>query len=474
MVPRRALLLATAMWPPVTAIGCLLSAGMRPAVPIPVAGALLTVALLRRGSILLSVALIVLCGSLAAQADLGRSPLPAGAFAGTVQLLEDPSISTGITQVDVRSSRGQLRLVARAGAGEKLAGLFAGDRVSIDGSVPATSRPDTSGHLRARLQVRSVGSVRERTPAVAMVSGLREAIGRGAASLPTQLRPLYLGIVIGDDRGASREMIDEMRASGLAHLSVVSGENLLFLMILLSPVLRRLGLRHRIALIGAVVMVFASITRFQPSILRASAMALVAAVAISIGRPTTPVRILGLAVVAALLCDPLLVESLGFRLSVAATAGIVLLAAPVARRLPGPRALAVALAVPIAAQLGVAPITIPMFGPQPLSAIPANVLAEPAAAFVMMWGCSVGVIAGLLGGGVAGIMQLPVHLALRWIVLVARTVSHLPSPTIDLPRLLGVLLCATLALLARRRRARSSRGHARGARSGRESPGLRG
>lgn len=474
MVPRRALLLATAMWPPVTAIGCLLSAGMRPAVPIPVAGALLTVALLRRGSILLSVALIVLCGSLAAQADLGRSPLPAGAFAGTVQLLEDPSISSGITQVDVRSSRGQLRLVARAGVGEKLAGLFAGDRVSIDGSVPATFRPDTSGHLRARLQVRSVGSVRERTPAVAMVSELREAIGRGAASLPPQLRPLYLGIVIGDDRGASREMIDEMRASGLAHLSVVSGENLLFLMILLSPVLRRLGLRPRIALIGAVVMVFASITRFQPSILRASAMALVAAVAISIGRPTTPVRILGLAVVAALLCDPLLVESLGFRLSVAATAGIVLLAAPLARRLPGPRALAVALAVPIAAQLGVAPITIPMFGPQPLSAIPANVLAEPAAAFVMMWGCSVGVIAGLLGGGVAGIMQLPVHLALGWIVLVARTVSHLPSPTIDLPRLLGVLLCATLALLARRRRARSSRGHARGARSGRESPGLRG
>ena len=49
---------------------------------------------------------------------------------------------------------------------------------------------------------------------------------------------------------------------------------------------------------------------------------------------------LAIAVTAVLLIDPLLVGSVGFLLSVGACTGIVLLARPLAQRLPGPRPLA--------------------------------------------------------------------------------------------------------------------------------------
>ena len=80
-----------------------------------------------------------------------------------------------------------------------------------------------------------------------------------------------------------------------------------------------------------------------------------------------------------LIVDPVLVRSVGFLLSVGACCGIALWAAPLAARLPGPRIVAEPLAVTIAAQVGVAPVLIPVFGGLPVAAIPANLLAIPAA-----------------------------------------------------------------------------------------------
>src|SRR5207249_5428542 len=66
-----------------------------------------------------------------------------------------------------------------------------------------------------------------------------------------------------------------------------------------------------------------------------------------------------------------------FLMSVGASAGIALLAGRVAERLPGPRPVATAMGVTIGAQIGVAPVLIPLFGSLPLAALPANLLAVP-------------------------------------------------------------------------------------------------
>ena len=93
-----------------------------------------------------------------------------------------------------------------------------------------------------------------------------------------------------------------------------------------------------------------------------------------------------LAAIALLLVDPFLVHSVGFVLSCAASLGIALLARPIAARLRGPAWMREVLGVTAAAQIGVAPVLIPVFGSMPLVALPANLVAVPLAAPLTIWG----------------------------------------------------------------------------------------
>ena len=180
--------------------------------------------------------------------------------------------------------------------------------------------------------------------------------------------------------------------------------------------------------------------------LRATVMAGVGAAAALAGRPVGAVRVLALAVTGLVLLDPLLVLSLGFRLSVAASAGIVVLARPLAAVLPGPAWLRVALAVTLSAQAAVAPLLVPAFGPMPVAAVPANLLAEPVAGLVMMWGCTAGLVAGLVPDWAAAVLHLPTRLGLWWVAGVARLGAGAPFGAI------GLLGVGAIAVLARRGR----------------------
>ena len=68
----------------------------------------------------------------------------------------------------------------------------------------------------------------------------------------------------------------------------------------------------------------------------------------------------------------------GFLLSCAASLGIALLARPIADRLRGPAWMREVLGVTAAAQLGVAPVLIPVFGSMPLVALPGQPRRGPA------------------------------------------------------------------------------------------------
>jgi competence protein ComEC len=242
------------------------------------------------------------------------------------------------------------------------------------------------------------------------------------------------------------------RASGLSHLLVVSGENVAFVLALASPVLRRVGLRWRWALTLGLLGFFGLLTRWEPSVLRAGAMAALACTASTLGRPTSRLRLLALAVSAVVLVDPLLVHSLGFRLSVGATVGIALLAAPIGRRLPGPAWLVEPLAVTMAAQVGVAPIALPAFGGLPVASLPANLLAVPAAAPLTAWGLTGGVLAGMAGPPFDRWLHVPTRLLASWLGGVARWGAALPLGQVRTPH--AVAIAGVAAVVSAGRRAR--------------------
>jgi competence protein ComEC len=82
--------------------------------------------------------------------------------------------------------------------------------------------------------------------------------------------------------------------------------------------------RPLLALLGsALVGLFVLLTRWEPSVLRAGVMAVLVLVGVATGRGPGGRRSLCLAVALLLLADPGLSGSLGFQLSVAATAGVL-------------------------------------------------------------------------------------------------------------------------------------------------------
>lgn len=410
-------------------------------------------ALVRRRPWLLVIAAGVLAAGLGARAEAGMMPPSPGPWQGTVVLLRDPAPIPGGLRVDVRAGRRHLRLEARGAPAGALADAWAGQHVWIDGRVGAL--PGRSGaarvrHVAGQLRAREIRPVGGARPWWRWAHQARTAVAGLAEGLPPDQRALFNGFVLGDDRAQSPEVAADFQASGLTHLLVVSGENVAFLLMLAGPVLRRLPWGTRWWVTVALLAGFALLTRFEPSVLRAVTMAAIATTAAALGRPNGGRRALALAVTALLLLDPFLAHSTGFTLSVAASIGILVGAAPLARLVPGPRVVARALAVTGAAQLGVAPVLVSRFGGLPVAALPANLAAAPAAAAVMVVGLPTLLAAKAVGGPVAALLRWPVQLLLQWVLAVARWGARLPLGTAGTTVVVLVALGVSLALWAER------------------------
>jgi competence protein ComEC len=305
-------------------------------------------------------------------------------------------------------------------------------------------------HVVGRIAVTVVADTAAGNPASRAANRIRRLLSHGAQVLPPTERALFTGFVLGDDRAEPPDMVLRFRASGLSHLTAVSGENVAFVLVAAGPLLRRLGLRGRWMATVGLVLWFALLTRFEPSVLRAASMAGLTATSTFLARPASTVRLLALSVTVCTLLDPLLVHAAGWWLSVGATAGIALLGRPLAARLPGPRTLAESLAVTASAQVGVAPASLALFGGMPVVSVLANLLAVPAAAPVMVWGLPAGLVAGLVPRPVASALHLPSLICIRWIVLVANVGSRLRLGTLSLVPMLLATLAVTVAVMARR------------------------
>jgi competence protein ComEC len=400
----------------------------------------------------MALACFALATAAGARAWAGSAPLPAAPFHGLVTLRTDPGpLGPGVVAEVVSAGR-HLEVKAFGGSARRLRPRLAGQQLVLAGrlSPPTGATADwlRSRHIVGVVEVTSVSFAGDGSALARSANRARQVLDRGARTMDPRDRSLYLGFVIGDDRAQSEAMIAAFRAAGLSHLTAVSGQNVALLLAVAGPGLRRLRHTTRWAVTLALIGWFALLTRFEPSVIRASVMAALVASAVVAGRRAAPARILGLTVTMVLLVDPLLVHSVGWWLSVGATTGIALAGPPLALRLPGPQAVRTALAVTIGAQLGVAPVSIAVFGPLPLASVPANLMAAPLAGPVMIYGLPAGVLAAGAPDGLAWLIQLPTVLLVRAIAGIASSASSWPLPGLGLPAVLAAGL--GVALLLRR------------------------
>ena len=385
----------------------------------------------RRSPVGLVLATLVVCSHLGARADEAYRPLDPGPFRSTATVLGDPDRFGAASRLELRLPTGhRIEATAFGSAGAVFDTTAIGATILIEGRLRSMENP---GRFRHR-HITGLASVERATP----VDGpepwhqipefFRDRIADGGATMAGPRRSLYLGLVIGDDRSQTLGQQLRFRISGLTHLLAVSGQNVAFVLAVARPLLESLGYRARFVAVLAVLVVFAMITRLEPSVLRATTTAAIAAWATMSGRERSGLQVLAVAVLGLVCVDPFLVDAVGFQLSVAASAGILLLQPAIESRLRGPRWLRGPLATTLSAQIGVCPLLAMYFGPVSIASVPANVVAGWAAALIMTIGLTVGVVAGLSPEGAASIMQLPTEALLWWIEAVATFHARLPAP----------------------------------------------
>jgi len=263
-------------------------------------------------------------------------------------------------------------------------------------------------------------------------SGLREAV----SGLPDDARGLLPGLVIGDTGRTPQSLTDAMLATGMTHLSAVSGSNVAVVLAAGLGLCQLVGVRRRWRPAVALVLLtgFVILARPEPSVLRAAVMGVIGLLGLSASRRRMGVPALSGAVLVLLCIDPWLSRSYGFALSTLATLGLLLFARPwggwFARFLPERlKGLGVAIAIPVAAQAMCGPVVVLLQGSVTLVGVFANLLAAPLVAPATVLGVSVALVA---------LVSHPLAVLLAWVA---------SAPTLGIARIARVCAGAPMGTL---------------------------
>lgn len=268
------------------------------------------------------------------------------------------------------------------------------------------------------------------------ITTVRNAFIENTRGVSNDSRGLVAGLAIGDTSLLSEKLKSDMKIVSLTHLTAVSGANCAIVLAMIYLLFRKLGGNRWGRLAGGFIVLisYVALVGAQPSVLRAAVMAAAVLIAISIGRKSSALNALALSILVLLIADPWLAVDFGFALSVAATAGLLILTEPIANRLAKsmPRWLAVSVSVAIAAQIFCLPILLQLQSGLSTYSLPANLLAEPLVAPVTVLGI-LGVVFAIPAPWLSQLLTLTASIATWCMVGVADYFANLPRTTVSWP-----------------------------------------
>ncbi len=228
-------------------------------------------------------------------------------------------------------------------------------------------------------------------------------------------------------------------SAGAMHVLAVSGLHVGIVFVILSYIFRswkeRPVGRFVFALVSIIIIwMYALVTGFSPSVMRAVTMFTVIIVSSAFNRRANIYNSLGIAAFVLVLLKPYIIYSVGFQLSFVAVIGIVMLQ-PRIYRLWEPKYKVLdyvwsITCVSIAAQIATFPLTLLYFHQFPTYFLVSNLVVIPAAALMLVTGLLMSLF-GVIHAGVGDFIgQL-----LEWIVFgvneVIGALQHLPKPIFD-------------------------------------------
>ena len=306
-----------------------------------------------------------------------------------------------------------------------------GDRVRVSGRLSQSKEKRVAALLLAK---EIQGDEKSHLWLMASANTLRDDfvnLARGRSNIGATLIP---GIVVGDTRLQSPELVDSMRSSGLTHLTAVSGANFAivigFVLWLSGWLFKKKKVRFLVA--TCFIAFFVVLVRPTPSVLRAAVMALVIIVAHVTGSKAIASTSLAAAIAIVLIGDPFQAFDPGFVLSVLATSGLIFVAPLLQARFEKyllPIA-AEALSIPISATILCTPYLLYLAGSISLGTVFFNCLAAPVIAPLTILGFISMAFLPIWPPVSGALFTLAEPLA-AWIVRIASLHSSVPSVSVS-------------------------------------------
>ncbi len=279
------------------------------------------------------------------------------------------------------------------------------DRIMFTGymNLPQSGRNPGAFDYRRYLAIRQISAIvtiNSASRITILQSGGSEPFVRGVITpvreyiasvfehyLPAEQAAVMKGFLIGDVRYISRDVYQRFKDTGTLHVLAASGANVAYVIsaLFLGIRLFRLARQYRVYLLIAGVVVFSFLAYNQPSVVRASVMAVVTLIGVALYRDTNWVNNISVAGLIILAFRPLYLYDLGFQLSFGAAFALILFMPALERFLPRPQGILkksgryflLILNGSVVAQLGVIPVLIYNFHTVPLVSFLANLVVVP-------------------------------------------------------------------------------------------------
>ncbi len=299
------------------------------------------------------------------------------------------------------------------------------------------------------------------------VRGVRKYIKRSLfGGMDFDSASTMTAIVFGDNSYFSDEFYGNVKASGVAHVMVVSGMHLSILVSLVlwfgEKILYNSKIRALIMYLTVVLL--SAVCGFTMSILRAGVTYIIMGIGLLLNRYNCPENSLGTAVTVISIFSPFAIFSVSFQLSVLSTFGILAVALPVCKYIDRKfgvkrrfiKTVTASAIVSLSAMLLTLPVVIRVFGYVSVVGVVTNLLISSVVT-VLLSGCVIALIFGTVFPNFAKLFLNALDYGVRYVNHVINFMGSLPFAVVRVPEYftyIAVLLnfCVFWLLLACKRR----------------------
>lgn len=265
------------------------------------------------------------------------------------------------------------------------------------------------------------------------IEDLRDRLMRALEDSGLKEKPLGIiqALVLGQRSNVDPSITQSFRDAGVMHILALSGLHVGIILLILRRLTNwvkrfKYGNWIQSVAIIAFLWIFALLTGMSPSIMRAVTMFSFIAIGMNVKRKTSIFHSLALSAFLLLLINPKLLFHVGFQLSYTAVIAIVLIQPIIYNIFKRPRWKAVdyfwqIFTVTLAAQIGVAPLSLFYFHQFPGLFLLGNMLLLPVLPLII--GLSIALLVFLLIGIQSGWIVNILNISLEWIVQIVETIS---------------------------------------------------